>query len=373
MNDSTTAPSSRDPIPLYRRFPGLAAQVPRLPLCALPTPVDAIALSGAAGAWVKRDDLTARPYGGNKVRKLEFLLAHAKQCGAKDLITFGYAGSNHALATAIYARQAGLRVTAMLLPQPNALYVRRNLLAGHAAGAKLIPRDSVKAIAATVGWRTALALATTGRRPYIIPAGGSSPIGVMGYVNAALELGEQIVVGALPSPQRIYFSLGSMGTAAGLAIGLALSGIDAELHAVRVVDTHFGSREKLDRLIQATLFRLRQWVPDFPPIEASRRIVVRDEFFGVRYGEFTESGVAAVRHARASTDLRLDGTYSGKAFGALLADAAGGTLRGQRVLFWNTHNSGDVDALAAGASYRELPRAFHRYFEQPVQALDPGA
>ena len=74
-----------------------------------------------------------------------------------------------------------------------------------------------------------------------------------------------------------------------------------------------------------------------------------------------------------SAGLKLDGTYSGKAFGALLADAADGALRGLRVLFWNTHNSGDVDALAAGASYRELPRAFHRYFEQPVQALDPGA
>jgi len=360
-------------IPLYRRFPGLEAHAPRLPLCQLPTPVVPLPLDGVANAWVKRDDLTARPYGGNKVRKLEFLLAHARQTGAKDLITFGYAGSNHALATALCARPVGFRVTAILLPQPNACYVRRNLLAGRAAGAKLIARDTVRGIAATVAWQTAVALVTTGRRPYIIPAGGSSPIGVLGYVNAAFELSDQISEGALQPPDRIYFSLGSMGTAAGLAIGLALAGIDAELHAVRVVDTQFGSRERLEGLIRATLARLKEWVPDFPVMEPMRRVIVRDEFFGMRYGEFTESGVAAVRRAREAAALRLDGTYSGKAFGALLADAAAGVLRGKRVLFWNTHNSGDVDALGAGVNYRDLPRAFHRYFEQPVQALDPGA
>jgi D-cysteine desulfhydrase len=264
-------------------------------------------------------------------------------------------------------------VTAILLPQPNAQYVRRNLLAGHAAGSRLIARDTVRGIAATVAWRTAIALLTTGRRPYIIPAGGSSPIGVLGYVNAALELREQIDAGAMQAPDRIYFSLGSMGTAAGLAIGLELAGIDAELQAVRVVDTQFGSREKLAGLVRATLKRLREWVPDFPAMDPMRRVIVRDEFYGARYGEFTQSGVAAVHAARDTAALRLDGTYSGKAFGALLSDAAAGELRGKRVLFWNTHNSGDVDALGASVKYRDLPRAFRRYFEEPVQSLDPGA
>ncbi len=360
---------------MYRRYPALEAQVPRLPLCQLPTPLEPVALAQgeSAGVWVKRDDLCARPYGGNKVRKLEFLLAHAQQCRAKHLITFGYAGSNHALATALYARRAGLRLTAILLPQPNALYVRRNLLAGHAAASRLIARRNVRAIAATVAWKTAIALATTGRRPYIIPAGGSSPIGVMGYVNAALELADQIAAGAMPAPDRIYFSLGSMGTAAGLAIGLALAGVDAELHAVRVVDTKFGNREKLEALVRATATRIRQWVPDLPPMDPLRRVVVRDDFFGLRYGEFTESGVAAVHEARHAASLRLDGTYTGKALAALISDAKRGELRGKNVLFWNTHNSGDVDALGAGVSYRALPHAFHRYFEGPVQALDPGA
>ena len=92
-------------LPLFRRFPTLTGRIPRLPICDLPTPVEPFALpvDGVGSLHIKRDDLTATPYGGNKVRKLEFLLADAKHAGANRLVTFGYAGSNHALATALYA------------------------------------------------------------------------------------------------------------------------------------------------------------------------------------------------------------------------------------------------------------------------------
>lgn len=365
-----------DPLPIYRRFPSLEQVAPRIPLCALPTPVEPMTVSLAPGAiaslYVKRDDQTATPYGGNKVRKLEFLLGQARQVGAKETITFGYAGSNHALATAIYAGRAGLRPTSILLPQPNAHYVRRNLLAGRAAGARLIARDSVRAIAATVAWRTMLALLRTGRRPFIIPAGGSSTRGVLGYVNAAFELADQIKAGACPAPDRIYVSLGSMGSTAGLMAGFTLTGDSPEVHAVRVVDTRFANSDALHRLIEATLDQLREWLGEVSA-NGKPNLVIRDEFFGHRYGEFTEAGVHAVQQARESAALRLDGTYSGKAFAALLADADAGNLRGKHVLFWNTHNARDVDALGAGTEYHALPRAFHRYFEEPVQPLDPGA
>ncbi len=312
------------------------------------------------------------PYGGNKIRKLEFLLGQAKQLGVKETITFGYAGSNHALATALYAGRAGLRPTSILLPQPNAHYVRRNLLAGHAAGARLIARDSVRAIATTVVWRTFLSLLRTGRRPFIIPAGGSSTIGVLGYVNAALELADQIAAGQCPAPDDIYVSLGSMGTTAGLMAGLTIAGLSPQIHAVRVVDTRFADSDGLYHLSGAVLARLKDWLGDIPT-GGRPQLTVRHEFFGHRYGEFTEAGVHAVQQAKTDAALRLDGTYSGKAFAALLADAAAGYLRGKHVLFWNTHNAQDVDALAKGASYRDLPKAFHHYFEEPVQPLDPGA
>ncbi len=332
-----------------------------------------MSLDGVEQLFIKRDDLTASPYGGNKVRKLEFLLADAQDRGARRVVTFGYAGSNHALATALYSPRAGLHTTSILLPQPNAHYVRRNLLAAHAAGAKLVARSRVSTIALTVAAIEAMTRLTGAPRPYIIPAGGSSPIGVMGYVNAAFELADQIVAGSLPRPDRIYLSLGSMGTTAGLAIGFALAGLPIEIHAIRVVDTRFGSREKLDQLVKRTYAFMKSRGMDFPDIDPLARIVIRDEFFGNRYGEFTASGVDAVLFARDTADIRLDGTYSGKAFAALLADAKSGALRGKNILFWNTHNSHDVDTLARGTSYRVLLKTFHHYFTNAVQPMDPGA
>ncbi len=366
----TTHPSNpAPPIALFRRFPELEPRFPRVPLCDLPTPVErfGIDLPNAAAIYIKRDDLTARPYGGNKVRKLEFLLGHAKKIGAREIVTFGYAGSNHALATAIYARRAGLRVTSMLLPQPNAAYVRRNLLASHAAGARLVARSSVNAIATTVTLKTLTSLLRYGRRPFIVPAGGSSTIGVMGYVNAALELADQIEAGLLPKPDRIYLAMGSMGTTAGLAVGLALAGIDAELHAVRVVDERFASGPRLRRLIDATLQSIAPVAPAHDPMT---RVRVRDEFFGERYGEFTQAGIDAVEAARDSAGIRLDGTYSGKALSALIADAGRAECTSKTVLFWNTHNAQDVHALGSNTDYRDLPRSFHQYFEEPLQPLE---
>jgi len=363
-------------LPLYRHFPALEKLAPRMPICTLPTPVEPLPLAlppnAIASLHVKRDDQTATPYGGNKIRKLEFLLGQAKQLGAKETITFGYAGSNHALATALYAGRAGLRPTSILLPQPNALYVRRNLLAGHAAGAKLIARNSVRAIAATVLLRTISSVMRAGRRPFIIPAGGSSTRGVLGYVNAALELADQIAAGKCPAPDCIYVSLGSMGTTAGLIAGFTLAGLSPQIHAVRVVDRRFADSDGLYHLSGAVPAQLKEWLGDIP---ASGRpnFIIRDEFFGHRYGEFTEAGVHAVQQARADAALKLDATYSGKALAALLADAAAGHLRGKHVLFWNTHNAQDVDALGTGVTYRDLPKPFHRYFEEPVQPLDPGA
>jgi len=360
---------------LFRRYPSFREHVPHLSICDLPTPVEPLplAIEGVDTLYIKRDDITATPYGGNKIRKLEFLLADAKRAGAGRLVTFGYAGSNHALATALYGSHAGFRVTSILLPQSNAHYVRRNLLAGHAAGAQLIARDRVTTIGITVAALAAKAFLLRQSRPYIIPAGGSSPVGVLGYVNAAFELADQIDTATLPRPDRIYLSLGSMGTTAGLAIGFALANIPVEIHAVRVVDTRFGSREKLGELVLSTVRYLRKQDPSVAVIDPMQHVTIRDEFFGRQYGEFTASGVEAVTRARENAHIRLDGTYSGKALSALLADAQQGGLADKNVLFWNTHNSRDVDALTQGTDYHALPRAFHRYFTDPVQSLDPGA
>src|SRR5690606_7123727 len=141
--DAPHAPTGGDaPAPaLFRRFPELAARIPWLPLGSFPTSVEPLDLDGPVPSGVrllvKRDDLGARPYGGNKVRKLEFILAEAKRRGAERLITVGAVGSHHALATTVYGRAHGFRVTLVLFPQQMNEHVRRILLLDYALGAEL--------------------------------------------------------------------------------------------------------------------------------------------------------------------------------------------------------------------------------------------
>src|SRR5690349_17618422 len=140
---------------------------PRLSLATLPTPVEAFPIDGA-DAWIKRDDLTAEPYGGNKVRKLEFLLAAAKESGAKRLITVGAAGSHHALATTIYGKASGFDVTALLFPQPLTDHVRDILLLDVAYGAELRYTHRMEMVPAALFVTT---LKYRSQNAYVIPAG----------------------------------------------------------------------------------------------------------------------------------------------------------------------------------------------------------
>jgi D-cysteine desulfhydrase len=368
--------SAKRRLPLFERYPGLERQVARLALAELPTPVRPLprlgAAIGATDVHLKDDGLSGRSYGGNKVRKLEFLLADALERGAHEVVTFGFAGSNHAAATALYARDVGLRATSILLPQPNASYVRRNLLLGLSAGAEL-RAVSTGALAAA-----AAAARVLGRRihgaapPYMIPPGGSSRLGVIGHLNAALELDEQISRGELPEPERIYVALGSGGTAAGLLMGLVLAGLPTTVVAVRVARARWASATHVAHLFGRTAAWLRRLSPSFPPLELPpSRLAVRGELVGPGYAHFTRAGADAVELARAHEQLALEGTYTGKALAALIADAGSGRLGSGSVLFWNTHNARDVTARVAGVDYTALPRRLRRYFETDVQELDP--
>ena len=128
-------------IPLFEQYPLLQEKLPYISLGEFPTPIQRLDQLGAklkiGQLYIKRDDLSGKIQGGNKIRKLEFILGSALRSGAKEVITFGGAGSNHALATAIYAQQVGLKSISMLMPQPNANYVRRNLAMSHYYGAEL--------------------------------------------------------------------------------------------------------------------------------------------------------------------------------------------------------------------------------------------
>ena len=170
-------------LPLFENYQLLGKKLPYVSLGDFPTPVqkfDQLGKQlGLSDLFIKRDDLTGKVYGGNKVRKLEFILGDALRSGAKEVMTFGAAGSNHALATAIYARQLGIKSISMLVSQPNADYVRCNLLMSYQNEAELhlySPKRFFRATAdPSIVYQLLRHGLKQGQLPHVIPMGGSSP------------------------------------------------------------------------------------------------------------------------------------------------------------------------------------------------------
>lgn len=362
-------------MPQITDFKSFEALLPRVRLGSWPTDVMELAppqgRRAPASLWVKRDDRAGTVYGGNKIRKLEFLLADAQRRGAKRVLTFGVAGSNHVLATALSARSHALDTIAIMTHQSNSRYVAKNLLMQLHAGADLHIYNNERLAAIGSRWQRLRHLRRDGVRAYPIPGGGSSALGAVGFVLGGLEFATQIAAGTLPAPDVIYVALGTMGTAAGLLLGLQAAGLATRVVAVRVVREDIGNRAGCLRLANAARVLLARHEQAFGELELdARRLVVRDEFFGRQYAAFTTAGQAAVRDFAADYGLALDGTYTGKTAACMLADARAGALVGQHVLFWNTLNSRDLRPQLLAQDYRRLPRPFWRYFETPVQPLD---
>jgi len=308
-----------------------------------PTPVESVPemarLLGLQSFFVKRDDISGCAYGGNKVRKLEFLLGQALAESRRAVITFGAVGSNHVRATAVYGGQLGLQVHAMLAPQPFTPYLEANLLADRKAGAHLHFVDSMsQALRRGTELRDEITL-RDGVEPFVIPFGGTNARGTIGFVNAAIELHGQIEAGALPKPDFVYLPYGSTGTASGLAIGLAAVGLRTCVVGVRVVPAEATSPARTRRVMEEAVSLLRELDADFPLVKPeSVALEVRDGFLGDGYAAATAESLAAVALAEAN-HIHIETTYTGKALAALVADARAGKLVGKTALFWNTYNS----------------------------------
>ena len=279
-----------------------------------PTPVREL----GDGLWVKDESEYGTLWGGNKVRKLEFILPDAKRRGKKTILTFGALATNHGLATALYAREQGMRCAIALVDQPVDDHVRAQLERLRASGATLHFTHTKARTVAAAPW-----LLARHRLPYILPAGGSSPVGALGYVEGALEMAEQVREGALPEPSHVVCAVGSGGTAAGLVVGLGMAGLGTKVLGVVVND-------KL-RLDHPTLMKLSAktaglvGAPDSGPRAARRHSRLPRPGYGHPTPE-SESALATVG------DLGLDPVYTAKAMAAALALEADGP-----VLFLHTH------------------------------------
>lgn len=333
------------------------ARFPRVRLAHLPTPLEPMPrLSRELGVelWIKRDDCTGLSTGGNKTRKLEFLMAEAQAQGAEVVMTQGATQSNHARQTAAAAARLGMACHLLLEDRtgstdPN--YTRNgNVLLDHLHGATTEGRPSgldmnaeLEAVAATERAR--------GRAVYAIPGGGSNPTGALGYAGCAVELVAQADERGLPI-DRLVTATGSAGTHAGLVAGLR--GINAPIPVLG-----FGVRAPRERQ-EAMVLALAQRTADklgCPGAVRPEDVVADCDFVGAGYGIPREDTIEAIRMFAELEGLLLDPVYSGKAAAGLIAYARSGRLKGERVVFLHTGGSaalfGYDSAFAPGHAARD--------------------
>lgn len=345
-----------EPPVLFAHYPGLKNRLAWMPLAALPTPLQPLLRPEIDNLWIKRDDLSSGIYGGNKVRKLEFILALAQRKHTRRLITFGGIGTHHGLATAIFCKRLGIACTLLLYRQPVTEQVRQNLLLLKNCGARLVYSKTMGR--AVLSYFLFERLKHPGA--YFLFAGGSNPIGTIGFVNAAFELKAQIRQGLMPEPAVIFCPLGSGGTLAGLALGTRLAGLHSRLIGVRVTASHLGPFQActsgtVRKLMQDTYACLKQGDRDFPEI-VIKSPQIFENYFGRGYGHPTPEGARASRMLQDKTGILLEPTYTAKTFAAVLDYCRLQRSGAEPVLYWHTYNSVDLSQQAAAVSYRDLPK-----------------
>lgn len=344
---------------LARRFPRLLTTLPFVALGTYPTPLERLAAVERAAALppgtelsAKRDDLSGEPWGTSKVRKLEHYFGDALAAGARRVATVGPLGSNHALATAIYARALGLGARLELWPEEPSAKVRETLRVEAALGAELV----------LVGTLDERALADEAPRgpagdTYFIPPAGTDAVGALGYVECGLEIARA----ALPAPDFVHVAGGTGGVAAGLAVGLAIAGARARVVAVRAVAREVLSEARLRLLARRICERLEALAGAPVPPPPPDAFLILHAHAGGGYARPTAEALQVATLFREAAGLELDPVYTAKAAAGALAFARA-EGRGRRHLFLHTYGSRDLSHLAAEARPDKLPAPFRRFF-----------
>ncbi len=308
--------------------------LPRHRLATLPTPLDETPrLSQALGVRVlmKRDDLTGFALGGNKARKLEFLVADALEKRADMLITGGGPQSNHARMTAAAARKIGMDAVLVFFGSPPPER-NGNLLLDELLGAELIYANTDdKNETDRVLERIAAERRVRGRNPYLIPVGGSTVLGSISYILAVGELLSQLEP-LRTKPDWIFITTGSCGTHAGILAGLKYHGSSIPVYGITVSRPASECRERIASLVART----GEFTGKTLPLEPGD-IVVNDKYLGACYGAPTPEGHAAIRKVAQLEGIFLDPVYTGKTMAGLVDLIGRGEIaRGSTVVFWHT-------------------------------------
>ena len=336
MADKASAilpPQSDGKWPLFDYFPKLQSRIAPINLCALATPVEPIALMGE-NAWVKRDDLTHSVYGGNKTRKFEFIIPEVIATGANHIYTIGGTGTNHGVATAMVCQQLGLKSTVITFNQPDSPSVQKNQALMQHFGAEVINSGSI--------FSAAMRFYLNPRRfnsdYYFLPGGGGTAVATFAYINAALELKQQIDNGECPEPAEIYVPVGSSSTLAGLTLGCVLAGMKTKVVGIQILQSHIGPLETCtpavgNKMMQQALAIIASEYPHHGLTLPS--VILKPDWYQPGYGVLTDASERAMAKGK-EVGLSLEQTYTGKTFDAFTQSI---NTTGKPILYWATYSS----------------------------------
>ena len=314
--------------------------------------------------WIKRDDQTSDRYGGNKVRKLEFVIGVALSKKKEWILTYGGLGSNQVLAMTIHASSFGLKTIGILRYQPITRHVLENLyLMVHFGTHISYASNSLMSFLKTY-WHI-----LTKRSVYKVPVGASNEYGVLGFVDAMFELKMQVENGEMPMPRNIFVPVGSSGTYAGLLLGKKLLDLDVNLIGVKVTTSKRTRPRYIVKLANKALEILRHHSKEVPAVELSERdVIVLGNYLGAGYGAPTKEALEAISLLEKTENIKLEAVYTGKTFAALIDFVKKG---GEGpILFWNTYNSVDFSDILKDFSVDALPKPVRKIvMKQKVEGI----
>ena len=366
---------------LFEIYPNLDGKVPWISLLTrIPSNVDRLTelenyLKLEDGeVYFKRDDKDHDIYGGNKLRKFEFIFGEVLKKKKKGVITLGGIGTNHGAACAIVAKELDLKCELFLSLQPMSWHVQRSLLLYHYFGAKLHFTKMFE-----LGVIKSFLFRLFHPKYYLMSIGGSplfgigTPLGTIGFINAIFELKNQIDEGILPEPDIIFVAAGSTGTSSGLTAGCKLLGLKTKVYPVNVSRDIVVNPKNLIKIANKSIKYLRKRDKSIPDVQVNKGdFDMIKGYLGSSYGVKTVKGQKAVdlvyELEGKKIGFKLETTYTGKAMAAMLDYFEKEENKSKKVLFWNTYNSNDLDKYLRETKfdYKKLPKKFHKYFTQKL-------
>jgi len=328
---------------IFKKFPALKWKLPNLSICKTPTPLlpmeNLQKEINHENLWVKRDDLTGDIYGGNKIRKLDFLLAEAVRKKVRVIATSGAIGSHHVLATCLYAKKFGIDTAAIQYPVPNNSHLKRNQeMIDNLARWKINIKTPLSLPLAYRELRKNLT--NEGFKPddlFIIPPGGTNPLGCIGYVNASLEIEEQRKEMGIEPFDFVFLPFGTGGTASGLETGFRLAMSPTRVVAVTVTSPAIANRWTLEWLCESTRLLLSEKLGKLAWLMGKRRkgfeIQIESSYLGSGYAHYGIEEEKIIDMMFEKEGIEIDPVYSAKAMRAFIDKSRMPEFKKKKMLF----------------------------------------